>query len=256
MKDLARVWATIAAAVLQIVVPVLGAVGWLGRMEGAEFQTAKTPLVPAGYAFSIWSLIFAASLVYAFEQAQPSRRTDPLLRRVGWPMAAAMGVNALWSALAQLELPLTFLFVVFIAGFSASLVAVVRLFRDTPRSEISWRVGPAIGLQAGWVSVAIFANLSVALADLGLGGAPSAVSQAIILLSVSGVVASGVAWLTRGAVAYPAAVVWALVALAVAAVTREDAMAMAVAAIAWLCVLLGVTVVARWRNEPSGVRAA
>jgi hypothetical protein len=50
--------------------------------------------VPAGYAFTIWSLIFTLSLGYAVWQALPSERENPLLRRVGWLTASVMAATS------------------------------------------------------------------------------------------------------------------------------------------------------------------
>jgi len=256
MRDRLRVWATITAAVLQIVIPVLGYAGVLGRTTGAEFQTAKTPLVPATYAFSLWSVIFAACLLYAWDQARPSRRASDIYRRVGWPMAVAMAVNGVWSLFAQLERPLMLLFGIFLVGFAASLLAVLRLFRNTPKADIPWSAGAAVGLLAGWVSVAIVANLSVALADVGYGAAPGRIAQALVLLSVSGAVGCAVARATRGALSYAAAVAWALVALIVAHLTRDAAPILAFTTGAWLLALIVTTFVSRGRRRgPDALRS-
>lgn len=255
MRDRFRIWTTLLAAVLQIVVPALGYAGVLGRTAGAEFQTVKTPVVPADYAFSIWSVIFAAGLLYAWEQARPSRRDRSLFRRIGWPMAVAMGVNAAWSVFAQLEYPLLLLFGIFLVGYAASLIAAARLFAETPRADIPWPVGAAVGLQAGWVSVAIFANLSVALADVGYGDTPGRTAQALILLSASAAAACAFAWTTRGPLFYATAVAWALVAVAIANATREAAPLLAAAAGAWLTALVGIVIASRSRSRgPEAVR--
>lgn len=255
MRDRLRVWATILAALFQIVVPVLGYAGVVGRTTGAEFQTAKTPLVPAAYAFSLWSVIFAACLIYAWDQARPSRRARDVYRRVGWPMALAMAVNGGWSLFAQLERPLMVLFGIFLVGVAASLLAALRLFRDTPKVDIPGSAGAATGLLAGWVSVAIFANLSVALADLGYGETPSRVVQALVLLSAAGALACAVVRWTRGALTYAAAVAWALIALIVAHLTREAAPLWAVATGAWLVAIIATTIVSRRRSfGPAALR--
>ncbi len=249
MADRARVWSTVATAALQVVVPILGYAQILGRTTGAEFQIAKTPLVPAGYAFSIWSVIFATCALYAIEQARPSRRSDPVLRRMGWPMAAAMGVNAAWSALAQIEIPLPALAPVLALGVVAALTAASRLFGEAA-SPVDWRVASAVGLLAGWVTVAVFANLSVALADLGLDW-PGHQPQAVGLLSTCGLLACAVLWRVRGAPTYLAAVVWGLVALVVANLGREHAPVVAATAGAWIVVAAAAAILAWRRRGPA-----
>jgi len=75
--DSGRRWATVAGAVFQVLAGALVPIG--------EIATRFPSLViPAGYAFAIWGPIFLLGLVYAAYQMLPSRREDPLLRRVGW----------------------------------------------------------------------------------------------------------------------------------------------------------------------------
>ena len=44
----------------------------------------------AGYAFSIWTLIYAGLIAYAAYQARPGAEDTPVLRRLGWLSALAI----------------------------------------------------------------------------------------------------------------------------------------------------------------------
>jgi hypothetical protein len=79
--------------------------------------------VPAGYAFTIWSLIFALSLSYAVCQALPSERESPRLRRVGWLTASAMAATSAWMIVFKRSL--FALSVAVMLWLLASLVGVV-----------------------------------------------------------------------------------------------------------------------------------
>ena len=46
--------------------------------------------VPSGYAFGIWSVMYALALAYAAHQALPRHAADPLYRRIGWRTAGAV----------------------------------------------------------------------------------------------------------------------------------------------------------------------
>jgi hypothetical protein len=57
----------------------------VGRVSGEN----PTLEVSGDYAFVIWTPIFLLALIYAANQALPSNRESPLLRRIGWFSALA-----------------------------------------------------------------------------------------------------------------------------------------------------------------------
>jgi len=54
---------------------------------------------PAGYTFSAWVPIFAASIAHGQDQARRGRAADPALRSVGWPLAVSLASTAVWAPL-------------------------------------------------------------------------------------------------------------------------------------------------------------
>jgi hypothetical protein len=213
-----------------------------------------TFVVPAGYAFSIWSLIFALSLAYAAWQVLPAQRGNPLLRRVGWLTAAAFAGSTLW----QIVFPAGWygLSVLLIAATLVSLaIAVGRTagWRTPLTGAERWLVWAACGVYLGWITVATVANVAQALAaagvtELGLGGE----AWGMVMLVAAGLIASAATLATRNP-AYPLAVIWALAAVFAArrvppVVTQSDAVAyVALGAAARVAVALGMMVMRRRR---------
>lgn len=199
----------ITQTVASAVTPLLG-LPFVGEVS----DRYPTYVVPAGYAFSIWSLIFALSLAYAVWQALPAQRGNPLLRRVGWPTAAAFAGSTLW----QLVFPAGWygVSVVLIVATLVSLaVAVGRTagWRTPLSGAERWLVWIACGIYLGWITVATVANAAQALlaggvVHLGLG----AETWGVVMLIAAGLIASAVTLRTRNA-GYPLAVIWALVAV-------------------------------------------
>lgn len=72
------------------------AFGW-GETISSRSEAAWTVMTPAGYAFSIWALIFLWTVVYAIWQALPQQLDNPLLRRIGWYACVALAANTAWS---------------------------------------------------------------------------------------------------------------------------------------------------------------
>ncbi len=63
-------------------------------------------VIPAGYVFAIWGLIYLGLAAYTVYQAM--RGGDPLVRRLGWLPALTGVLNTGWLLLFQFELfPLT-----------------------------------------------------------------------------------------------------------------------------------------------------
>ncbi|MFW6369153.1 MAG: tryptophan-rich sensory protein, partial [Myxococcota bacterium] len=67
-----------------------------GRTTGEVSAAYPVLFTPAGYAFSIWGLIYLALLVYAVVGLLPSRRSSYLHRAVGWPFVLTCGFNIGW----------------------------------------------------------------------------------------------------------------------------------------------------------------
>lgn len=172
-----------------------------------------TYVVPAGYAFAIWSLIFALSLAYAVWQALQAQRENPLLRRVGWLTAAAFAGSTAWEFVFPAGAYGVSVLLIVITLVSLA-VAVGRMagWRTPFTPAERWLVWIACGVYLGWITVATVANVAQALAaagvvELGLGGE----AWGMVMLAAAALIASAVTLRTRNA-GYALAVVWALVA--------------------------------------------
>ncbi|MGY2005037.1 hypothetical protein [Blastococcus sp. SYSU DS1024] len=212
-----RAAAVLAAAVAQVVGSPLGS-AIAGRSVGAVSDETGSLVTPAGYAFSIWGVIFAGSLAWAVYQALPAQRGRELHRRTGWPLAAAFAGNAVWEVLFPLVgvslplLPLVLLFCI----VAATAVAWARL--QDIRVEGLGRVLPAAvaGLLLGWVTVAAAVNAGQAGVALGApASGTTAQIWAVVVLAVVAAIASALVLSARDAAGpFALAVVWGLVAVA------------------------------------------
>lgn len=248
---LLRRLSNLAFAVGQAAIPALGYAGLFGETVDSQAQSIKTPVVPADYTFAVWSVIFGLGLIYAIDQMRPSRAELPLYRSIGWATAAAFAANTVWSVVAQLNGPLVLTGLVFLIAAAGSLIAVWRTFR-TADAPLAARL--ATGSLAGWVTVAIFANWSVILADLELGQAGGETLQGLVFLSGAALVAGATLLGTRGALPYALTIGWALVGLIVGNLERGTEV-VAIGAGAWLAVLAAVTAVSRLRRPVRAVAA-
>ena len=162
------------------------------------------PVQPAGYAFSIWGVIYLWLIGSAL---------FGLLKRAGnagwdatrWPLTLSLVLGTPWISVAQVS-PVWATVLI----WAMLLAALVALFR-TPDAD-PWLLRAPIALYAGWLTAASF--VSLALLGAGYGVLTDATGWAWGALFAA--LATGVAVLKlRPAPLYGAALAWALVAVAV-----------------------------------------
>ena len=201
-------------------------------------------LVAAGYAFSIWSLIFLWQLVYAVWQVLPAQRTRPALRSAGWWTALNGALNGAWSlAVVNDQQTLSWLLIV---GMLGVLIAVERAtWRSAPLTvQEHWLLRVPYGVNLGWISVATLLSTSIFLQnEVGWNGAPLTPEAwgAILVVVAAALALASLLW--RRGFAFALTLIWALVAIAVG--TRADAPGIALTA-AVAALLVGVGTAAAW----------
>ena len=213
---------------------------------GGAFAADATVLAPAGFAFSIWSVIYLGLVAYAIWQFVPAQAHKPRHRAVGYGIAASALLNAVWLA-CVLAWRIAESFVIIVILLGVLLVTFVRACRRPRRGTVAEAVliDGMIGLYLGWVTVAAAANLAAWLAAVGI----TAWSQApgvpgTITLIVAGLVAVFTAW--RGGRWAPAfATSWGLVWIAVG--RWADGPAAPVVASTAIVLVVIVIAVTAWR---------
>lgn len=243
--------AVVAVTVLAAVVAALFGSGLLGGTSiqdaaGGAFAANATVLSPAGFAFTIWSVIYLGLVLYALWQMVPAQAAKPLHRAVGYGVAASALLNAVWIACVQAwRIAESFVIIVILLG--VLLVTFVRVCRRPRRGTVAEivLVDGMIGLYLGWVTVAAAANLAAWLADIGISAwsvAPGV--PGTFTLIGAGLIAVFTAW--RGGRWAPAvATSWGLVWIAVGRWSLQPAApVVAATAVVLVAVVLAVTA---WR---------
>lgn len=210
-RDVIRQVVTVASFAATVVVNALAnALPINGRTTAEISDSFRVFVIPAGFTFSIWGLIYTLLLVFTVYQALPSRRADPLLRRLGYLPALSGLFNVAWIFLWQYELFVPT--VVAMVGLLLTLIAIyLRLDQGrTARSRTEdWAVSIPFRVYLGWITVATILNVAVALASIGVDGGgvrPEAIASAVLVVGL--IIAATV--VVRGRdVAYGLVIVWA-----------------------------------------------
>ena len=117
---------------------------------------------PAGYVFSIWSLIYLTLIIFAVYQALPKQFANASLNPLrSWFLVTSV-LNSLWLLVWQYEY-----LVVSVVVMIALLVSLIKIYL-LPRQ--SWPTQVPFSLYLGWISVATIANVSVVLYSLNWNG--------------------------------------------------------------------------------------
>lgn len=183
-----------------------------GALSNAAMSARHpTLLTPAGYAFSIWGVVFAGLVAYTIWQLLPGQRHSPLAQATTAPLAGAVLATTAWT-------------LVFSYGFiSASLTVMVLLLlllaQTYGRARKLVLAGRAPGwpvwflsFYLGWIMLATVLNAIFGLRD-GWGwhwSAGASLAGCYCLLVVAAGLGVALAWRSRDAL-LPLPIAWGLV---------------------------------------------
>jgi hypothetical protein len=168
---------------------------------------------PAGYTFSIWSLIYLSLLGYTVYQLLPAQRERPFQSQIGWLFVANCIANSGWIFAWHFGFYALSVFIM-LAILTTLIAIYLRLGNGLPRRDVPtaerYLVNFPFSLYMGWITVATIANIASVSAYLGWDGfgIPGPVWSAI-MMGVA-VVVAGLLLFNRRDFAYAGVLVWAL----------------------------------------------
>lgn len=237
-KPALRTIAIVLAALFAVGTPI---VQWLtgtpGVGQGSLANEGDSTLEAAGYAFSVWSLIYAGLLAYAAYQALPSTRETPGLRALGWPSVIAMTGCGLWLIAATLDAKWATVAIIVLSAIA--LYAPLSRRYPVQDGKDFWLIAVPVSLLAGWLTIASAINTLTVLTAEGFidaGSAPAWATGGVLLVMLAGflLTTSSKNWV------YPLPIAWGFVAVAVAEQSDRPMIAtLAVAAAAALLLTAG-----------------
>ncbi|MEO0937069.1 MAG: hypothetical protein AAFY38_02830 [Pseudomonadota bacterium] len=206
--------ATLAFAASPFLVPDFGG------FDPAAFPIPQPnpPVQPAGYAFSIWGVIYLWLLVSA-GFGLLSRAEGATWGAMRAPLLVSLAVGAVWLLVAvRSPVWASVLIWVMLGG------ALAALYRAPVQDR--WLAAEPVALYAGWLSAASVVSLGLLAAGYGLMGGVAAGWAGIVAASGLGF---AVQWSLGRAPFYGVAVIWALAAVAVRNAGETELMTAALA---------------------------
>ena len=175
---------------------------------------------PAGYAFSIWGVIYLLLLGFAIYQGRSlfvKVRDDAFVERTGVWFITSCLANIGWI-FAWLG-GYTGISLIFMFFLLMCLLIIVKKNHmelwDAPLSVIFFLWWPFV-IYSGWITVASVANVAAYLTDISSGGwGLSEVFWTILMIIIAGVINLAITW-TRNMREFALVGAWALIAIAVA----------------------------------------
>ena len=231
-SDKLRQFLVVFSIVTMIVMNYLSNAGVFGGQTNSDISAKyHTFITPAGYAFSIWGVIFLSLLAFAIYQGLGSQRTNPRFRAMGWWVILNALCNGIWSPLFNNEYIGVALLVILVMLFSLVVIEQRLLERQPmpiipsdpdvtlPESTASpvetWLARIPFSIYFGWLTVATILNIAVYLKAtnftlMGLDEQTWAVGVLIV-----GLVVGAIVFNRYRSVAYIMVFAWAYVAIAV-----------------------------------------
>lgn len=253
-----------AIVLIGALLAVFGAFIGSGAAGGTPIQDASggalaadaTTIAPGGPAFAIWTPIYLGLLVYAFWQSMPKQRADERQRRLGYPIAASLILNAVW--ILSIQAGFLALSIPVIAVLLASLVWIFFVMIRTKAKNTFELivVDGTMGLYLGWVCVATAANVTALLVAAGFGGwgIPREV-WSVVVLAIAAAVGVLLAVRSGGRLAPSASLAWGLIWIAIARLSGVlESTSTGIAAIVAAIIVVVATVALRVRRQFSHER--
>ncbi len=207
--------ATITINALANILPING-------MNSGEISDLYPSLfTPAGYVFSIWSLIYLLLIAFVVFQALPAQKDNPRLERLGYAFAASCVFNSLW--IFAWHYRQVFLSELLIIGVLVSLLVSYHRLQTEQVNKGELKVSRVerftthltFSVYTGWLTVAVVANTCVLLLEWGITGGTSAPMWGVLTVLAALTIGAAFTYLRKD-MAYGLVLVWAFVGIAVA----------------------------------------
>jgi benzodiazapine receptor len=187
-------------------------------------------IVPPGYVFSIWGIIYLGLIAFTVFQALPQQRDNPRLQKMGLWFFFSSLANALWLVSFQyLQFGLAMIIMLVLLGTLIRIYTGLGIGKEIVKPVERWLVNLPFSIYLGWITVAAIANAAQLLYSLHWDGFGIAAEVWTVVMLTAAVIISALVSFTRRDVGYSLVLVWAFTGIAV----KQSALPL-VSSAAWL----------------------
>lgn len=181
-----------------------------GQTTGEISNRLPVLFTPAGYVFSIWSLIYLLLVFWVVGLWRNRFNKDALYERRSLLFIISCVFNIAWIFLWHYEY-----FLLTVIVMISLLLTLIILYRTYPVQDNRLSIRLPISIYLGWISVATIANISYALTVYEWSGwGLSDPLWAVIMMTIGAALALHIRF-HHFDIAYPAVFIWAFIGIAV-----------------------------------------
>jgi benzodiazapine receptor len=230
-KNLQRQLLNVLGLVIALAVNALAVLLPLNGLTTAQVSDRFPVLiVPPGYVFSIWGIIYLGLIAFTIYQALPQQRDNPRLQKMGLWFFFSSLANALWLVSFQyLQFGLAMIIMLALLGILIRIYTGLGIGKEIVKPVERWLVNLPFSIYLGWITVAAIANAAQLLFSLNWNGFGIAAEVWTLIMLAAAVIISALVSFTRRDAGYSLVLVWALTGIA----TKQAALPL-VSSAAWL----------------------
>lgn len=204
----------------------------------------NTLFVPAGYAFSIWGIIYLAAIVYGIVQLLPAHKNNKVYEQLNPGFILLNTAGILWIAVFRFEL-IALSAVMILIMLASAIALFIKAHKAIRYGNHSYWLAVPFSLYMAWLSVASMSNISVWLLTIHFSVTGISGSTWVIVLLAAALALGWVTSIGYKDAVYPLVIAWASYAIWVALHRKEASassiqFAMAVAILTIIAAILAV----------------
>lgn len=205
-----KIWNTIFFLLVVITNALANLIPINGKTTGEISNQINVLITPAGYAFSIWSLIYVLIGIWIIRQFVGDRGDSAVYANTTvWFILSSL-FNIGWILVWHYEL-----FVISVVIMLLYLVSLIMLYQKLDESESDFFDRAPFSINLGWISVATIVNIAYVLKVNGWDGFGLTDETWTVIMLVIGAILAIVFRLKERDFLYPLVFVWAYIAIGV-----------------------------------------
>ena len=216
-KNLQRQLLNVLGLVIALAVNAMATLLPLNGLNTAQISDRFPVLiVPAGYVFSIWGIIYLGLIAFSIYQALPGQRENPRLQKLGLWFFFSSLANALWLvSFHYLQFGLAMVIMLVLLGTLIRIYTILGIGKEVVKPVERWLVNLPFSIYLGWITVAAIANAAQLLYSIHWNRFGIAAEVWTLIMLAAGVIISALVSFTRRDVGYSLVLVWAFTGIAI-----------------------------------------